>query len=239
MVGAPLTTRSARLRRRRHRAGLRRAGGGRPAGPGARRHPPRLPPVDTCAGEFPAETPYFYSLARDRRGRAAGRAAQRDRGRLRADPDRAGHRVRLLLGARRMGDPRDGPRRGRHQQQPRDRLHRLRRLHAPLLRAARRRERAGRHRPRAGPDRRAAARGPHLRRPDGDRPGQGAGLRRCADRRADRPGDRADRGSGAIRAAARRARDRGTARPAGRGRGGAPQVDRRARACRSSSARRG
>ena len=100
----------------------------------------------------------------ERRGRAAGRRPQRDRRRLGPDPHRAGDRVRLLLGSGRLGDPRDGPRRGRHQQQPRDGEHRLRRLHPPLLRAARHGVGARRHRPRAGADRDAARGGPHLRR---------------------------------------------------------------------------
>ena len=66
-------------------------------------------------------------------------------------------------------------------------IDRLRRLHAALLRAARHRERARRHRPRAGADRRAAGGGADLRRADGDRPRQGPGLRRRADRRASPP----------------------------------------------------
>ena len=49
------------LRRRRHRAALRRAVGGGSARPRTRRHRAGLRRVDTCAGEFPAETPYFYS----------------------------------------------------------------------------------------------------------------------------------------------------------------------------------
>ena len=75
------------------------------------------------------------------RGRAADRREGRDP-RLRPDPHRPGHRVRLLLGARRLG-----ARIGRlpehpDQQQPGDRQHRLRRLVPALLRAAGRRERA-------------------------------------------------------------------------------------------------
>ena len=55
--------------------------------------------VDTCAAEFEAATPYFYShVRRGGRGDAAGRA-EGGRGRLRPDPDRPGDRVRLLLGA--------------------------------------------------------------------------------------------------------------------------------------------
>ncbi len=63
--------------------------------------------VDTCAAEFEARTPYYYSgpraapewAGRGRRG-APGRAAERRHPRLRAEPHRAGNRVRLLLRAR-------------------------------------------------------------------------------------------------------------------------------------------
>ena len=61
--------------------------------------------VDTCAGEFPAETPYFYSSYATPEGPPPLRATQRDRRRLRTDPHRPGDRVRLLLGARGVGDP--------------------------------------------------------------------------------------------------------------------------------------
>ena len=61
--------------------------------------------VDTCAAEFAARTPYCYSpgapAARWRRRRgAARRAAERRDPRVRAQPDRPGDRVRLLLRAR-------------------------------------------------------------------------------------------------------------------------------------------
>ena len=64
---------AAGLRRRRHRAALRRAGGGGAAGAVRAGIAPAYRRVDTCAGEFPAETPYFYSSYADRRGAAAGR----------------------------------------------------------------------------------------------------------------------------------------------------------------------
>ena len=56
--------------------------------------------VDTCAGEFAASTPYFYSTyemedeADDLAGPESDRAGQRP------DPNRPGDRVRLLVGAR-------------------------------------------------------------------------------------------------------------------------------------------
>ena len=62
--------------------------------------------VDTCAAEFEAETPYYYS-AWERAGGRRGpprRQAERDDPRLRPEPDRPGDRVRLLLRAR--GDDR-------------------------------------------------------------------------------------------------------------------------------------
>ena len=72
-------------------------------------------------------------------GRAA-RQTGRDHPRLRSEPDRAGHRVRLLLRARgagaRVRAGRSGLRDDHGQLQPRDRLHRLRHLRPALLRAA-------------------------------------------------------------------------------------------------------
>ncbi len=62
--------------------------------------------------------------------------------RRRAEPDRPGHRVRLLLRARGDDGPRVRPRRGDGQLQPRDRLDRLRHLRPALLRAADARGRA-------------------------------------------------------------------------------------------------
>ena len=103
--------------------------------------------VDTCAAEFAAETPYFYS-AWERppaaaRGAARG-APERDDPRLGPEPDRAGDRVRLLLRARRDDRARVGPRRGDGQLQPGDGVDRLRHLRPALLRAADARGRARR-----------------------------------------------------------------------------------------------
>ena len=62
--------------------------------------------VDTCGGEFEAATPYFYS-GYERVGPDGpqheierGDNAERDDPRLRPEPRRPGHRVRLLLRAR-------------------------------------------------------------------------------------------------------------------------------------------
>ena len=105
--------------------------------------------VDTCAAEFEAATPYYYSAhERPARRRAAGLRGPPRRARLgrdprrRPEPDRPGDRVRLLLRARGDDRPRAGPRRGDDQLQPGDGLHRLRHLRPPLLRAADRRGRA-------------------------------------------------------------------------------------------------
>ena len=126
----------------------------------------------------------LLDLRAGERGRARRQGACRDP-RLRAQPHRPGHRVRLLLRARRAHGPRAGLR-GRHGQlQPGDGEHRLRHLRPPVLRAAHlrgrrqhRRQRAaqGRHRPVRRPDaaqdRRRAGRGRH------PHPGHAPGVHR-------------------------------------------------------------
>ncbi len=133
--------------------------------------------VDTCAAEFEARTPYYYSAHERNAPAGGGGAARRPRvgrdPRLGAEPDRPGDRVRLLLRARGDDRARVGPRRGDDQLQPGDGLDRLRHLRPPLLRAADRRGRArgdrgraarGRDRPVRRPDA-AAARQARSRRP--------------------------------------------------------------------------
>ena len=56
--------------------------------------------VDTCAAEFAAATPYHYSSYDEETEVAAAHHAGRDHPRQRPEPDRPGHRVRLLLRAR-------------------------------------------------------------------------------------------------------------------------------------------
>ncbi len=79
------------------------------------------------------------------RGRARRARVGRDP-RRRAEPDRAGDRVRLLLRARRDDRARVWARRGDDQLQPGDGLHRLRHLRPAVLRAAHARGRARRRR---------------------------------------------------------------------------------------------
>ncbi len=189
------------LRRRGHRDHVGRAVGRHPPRAGALRHSPRLPSRRHLRGRVPRRDAVLLLELRRCRGRAARRTPERHRGRVGTDQDRAGDRVRLLQRARSVGRSRDGARCRRHQQQPRDRVDRLRRLHAPLLRAARHGERARRDRPRARADRHAADGGAHVRGSDRHRPRQGSRLRGRADCRPDRRRDRDHRGSRALRRA--------------------------------------
>ena len=151
--------------------------------------------VDTCAAEFAARTPYFYS-SWERAG-AEGSGDEVDRGDRESvvilgsgpEPDRSGDRVRLLLRARRPDGPRVGPRRGDGQLQPGDGLDRLRHLRPPLLRAADARGRA-----RGLRDRAAARRDRPVRRPDAAEARAGPARRRRADPRHQHRGDRRRRG---------------------------------------------
>ncbi len=81
-------------------------------------------------------------LRRGERGRA-GHGTEGDHPRLRPQPDRPGHRVRLLLRPRLADAARGRLRDGDGQLQPGDRLHRLRHQQSPVLRAAHAGGRAG------------------------------------------------------------------------------------------------
>ena len=160
--------------------------------------------VDTCAAEFAAQTPYFYS-GWERPG-PDGPSHESDPGDNAtvvilgsgSQPDRAGHRVRLLLRARRHDRQGVRPRRGDDQLQPGDRLHRLRHLEPPLLRAA-----DPRGRSRGDPPR--AARGGHrpVRRADPAEAGAGPRGRRRAAAGHPAGGHRSGRGPRPLRGAAR------------------------------------
>ena len=103
--------------------------------------------VDTCAAEFEAFTPYFYSTYEDEDEAAPTPTGEGHHPGRRAEPHRPGHRVRLLLRARRPGRcGRCGYRSHHDQLQPRDREHGLRHLGQALLRAADARGRAERDR---------------------------------------------------------------------------------------------
>ena len=94
--------------------------------------------VDTCAAEFEAATPYHYGTYEDTsRGGAVG-PGQGHHPRVGPEPDRPGHRVRLLLRARLLRAGRGRLRDDHGQLQPRDRVDRLRHLRPAVLRAARR-----------------------------------------------------------------------------------------------------
>ena len=106
--------------------------------------------IDTCAAEFAARTPYLYSCYETgilgdpvRRVREpAQRPAQGDHPGRRPEPDRPGHRVRLLLRARLVRPAEAGLETDHDQLQPGDGLDRPRHLRPPLFRAADRRGRA-------------------------------------------------------------------------------------------------
>ena len=114
--------------------------------------------VDTCAAEFAATTPYHYSSYDEETEVAPRDEPAVHHPRQRAEPDRPGHRVRLLLRARVVRAARRRLRDRDGQLQPRDRLDRLRHLRPALLRAAHPRGRArGRARRAAGRPGRSAS----------------------------------------------------------------------------------
>ena len=93
--------------------------------------------VDTCAAEFAATTPYHYSsYDEETEVDAAAGPAEGDHPRQRAEPDRAGHRVRLLVRARGHGAARRRLRDRDGQLQPGDGVDRLRHRRPAVLRAA-------------------------------------------------------------------------------------------------------
>ena len=98
--------------------------------------------VDTCAAEFATQTAYLYSTYEEECEAAADRPEEGDRAGRRAEPHRAGHRVRLLLRARGDGAARGRLRDDHGQLQPGDGVDRLRHVGPAVLRAAHARGRA-------------------------------------------------------------------------------------------------
>ena len=153
--------------------------------------------VDSCAAEFPTSTAYMYSSYEEEcEAEPSDRAKIMIPGRG-TQPDRAGHRVRLLLRARGAGAARSRLRDDHGELQPRDRLHRLRHLRQAVFRTP---DGRGRH----GDSRAREARGRDrpVRRPDAASDHAGPGSRRRPDYR-DAPGrHRPGRGSRALQAPA-------------------------------------
>ena len=174
------------------------------------RHPAGLQDRRHLRGRVrrPDALPLLVLRRGDRGAAARGGQGGRDHPRLRAQPHRPGHRVRLLLRAR-LARARRGRLRDDHGQlQPGDGEHRLRHLRPALLRAADARGRA-RDRPRRAarrPDRRGRV---PARRPDAARPGAGPRRRRRDDRRHLARVDPPRRGARRLRPRPRRRRPAG------------------------------
>ena len=102
--------------------------------------------VDTCAAEFPAETPYFYSGWERRAAHEVRRGDKASVVILGSGPNRIGQGIEFdyccVHAAQTVRET--GPRRGDAQLQPGDGLDRLRHLRPPVLRAAHARGRASR-----------------------------------------------------------------------------------------------
>ena len=146
--------------------------------------------IDTCAAEFEARNALHVQRLRGRHPRRSGgrvrepaeRPEEGDHPRRRPEPDRSGHRVRLLLRPRRVRPQGGRDRDGDGQLQPRDRLDRPRYLRPALFRAA---DRGGRARdlPSRGIEGRASGRDRPARRPDPLEARDGSRGRRRADPR--------------------------------------------------------
>ena len=92
--------------------------------------------VDTCAAEFESFTPYLYSTYEDEDEAAPTDEEESHDSGQRAEPHRAGNRVRLLLLPRGVRAARRWLRDDHGQLQSGDGLDRLRHQRPPLLRAA-------------------------------------------------------------------------------------------------------
>ena len=160
---------------------------GHPSGLQARRHLRR--------GVRHLDGVHVLDLRRGVRG-SADRTQEDHDPRRRAEPHRAGHRVRLLLRARRAGAARGRLRDDHGQLQSGDGLDRLRHLRPPVLRAAHARRRHGDHR-----QGEAGGRDRAVRRPDAAEAVPRARGCRRADHRHYAGLDRHRRGSRALPAA--------------------------------------
>ena len=170
--------------------------------------------IDTCAAEFESFTPYLYGTYEKECEAAPTRAPESRDPRQRPEPDRAGHRVRLLLRARGVRAARRRVRDRDDQLQPRNRVDRLRHGRSALLRAADVRGRPGDHRARAGGRRRRRL-CRAIRRSDAAQARVAAAGGRRQDSRYLAGLDRSRRGSPALRAAVVGSRA-SRRRPAGR-----------------------
>ena len=156
--------------------------------------------VDTCAAEFESFTPYLYSSYEPICEANPNDSRKGRHPRQRAEPDRAGHRVRLLLLPRGLRAARGRPRDGDDQLQSRDGVDRLRHRGPAVLPAADVRRRDGGDRDRAvGGRRRVVPRA--VRRADAAQAGARAPGRRRPDSRHVARFDRPRRGSEALRRA--------------------------------------
>ena len=171
---------------------------------------PAFKRIDTCAAEFASPTAYMYSTYEAPfAGVLADESAPSDtqegrHPRRRPEPDRPGHRVRLLLLPRLLRAGRRRLRDHHGQLQSGDGVDRLRHRRPALFRAAHRRGRAGDHRHRTA-ERHAARRDRAVRRPDPAEAGARAGSRRRADPRHLARRHRPRRGPRPLQARARQA----------------------------------
>ena len=195
---------------RRAAAGAGRRGGGAAVAL-ARRNPPGLQDGRHLRRRVRrAHAVPLLVLRRGDRGRSAAVPAEGDHPGQRSQPDRPGHRVRLLLRPRGHRPARGGLRDRDGELQPGDGLDRLRHRRSVVLRTAhpRRRPRSRPRRARVRPGRRSHL---HPRWPDPARAGPAVeGLGRARSRHAAR-GDRPGRASRSLRAGPRGRRSAVTA----------------------------
>ena len=156
--------------------------------------------VDTCAAEFDAATPYFYSTYETENEATPGGRRRGGRHRQRPDPHRAGDRVRLCERPRCLGAAGRRPPLYHGEFQPGNRLHRLR--HQPTASTSNpstKRACATSSRTSRATERRAATEHRPVRRPDGHQPRGPAPPRFAANHRFQRRDHRHGRGPAPLR----------------------------------------